>query len=97
MSTKRRQFSGEFKAKIALEALKENKTINELSADFSVHPNQISQWKKELHEGAPNVFNRSKNLVAPELLEKEKAPLYEQIGRLKVELDWLKKKYSCLP
>lgn len=96
MSKKRRRFSRDFKARVALEALKEHKTTNELSSEFGVHPNQISQWKKELRDSASELFGPSKARIDPKILDKETAPLYEQIGRLKVELDWLKKKFSGL-
>ena len=96
MSDKRRRFGRQFKAKVGLEALKEIRTINELSSQFGVHPNQISLWKKEIRENAVELFGPAKNRLDPDLLNKETAPLYEQIGRLKVELDWLKKKLSCL-
>ena len=96
MSSKRRRFSRQFKAKVGLEALKEGRTINELSSEFSVHPNQVSLWKKEIREKAVDLFGPAKNRLDPDLLNKETAPLYEQIGRLNVELDWLKKKFSGL-
>ncbi len=96
MSGKRRRFTRQFKAKVGLEALKEGRTINELSSEFNVHPNQVSLWKKEIREKAIDLFGSAKNRLDPDLLNKETAPLYEQIGRLKVELDWLKKKFSGL-
>ncbi len=96
MSGKRRRFSRQFKAKVGLEALKEGRTINELSSEFSVHPNQVSLWKKEIREKAVDLFGPAKNRLDPDLLNKETAPLYEQIGRLKVGLDGLKKKFSGL-
>ena len=91
MKNKRRNHSAAFKAKIALEAAKGDKTIAELASQYEVHPNQITQWKKQLLESLPEIFNRSHQKVQhrqDELTEH----LYQQIGQLKVELDWLKKK-----
>lgn len=92
---KRNKFSKEFKAKVALDALKGNKTINELATEYEVHSTQINTWKKELQKGAENLFSRSKGKEVRDL-EEEKSRLFEQIGRLKVEVDWLKKKTGHL-
>jgi putative transposase len=91
MKSQRKRYTAEFKAKVALEALKGQKTINEIAAKFQVHPNQVTQWKKHLLEALPSFFsdNRGKAERDREQLE---ATLYQQIGQLKVELDWLKKK-----
>ena len=91
MSKKRRRFSAEFKFQVALEAAKGLKTLNELSSQYGVHSNQISSWKRELLEGGVAVFssNSARQLREQEALQTE---LYEQIGRLKMELEWLKKK-----
>lgn len=88
---KRRQFNGEFKARVALAAVRGERTVSELAAHFEVHPNQISQWKKELLAAAPGVFSdrRRREETDQEELVGE---LYKEIGRLKVELDWVKKK-----
>ena len=91
MARKRRRFSAEFKAKVALEAIKGQKTAAELASEYEVHANQISLWKKQLLESLPEVFGRRREQDAArqeELTER----LYQQIGQLKVELDWLKKK-----
>ena len=92
---KREPRSAQFKSQVALEALKNQKTINELATEYQVHPNQIGQWKKQLLEGLPSIFanGRSKAAKNDEALQ---ARLYEEIGRLKVELDWLKKKAAGL-
>ena len=91
MFKERRRFSAEFKFKVALEAAKGTKTLNELSSEYGVHANQISGWKRELLEGGAAVFssNGARQLREQEALQTE---LYEQIGRLKMELEWLKKK-----
>jgi len=89
----RKQFSADFKAKVALEALKEQKTIAELSSEFSVHPSQISTWRNQLKEQMGLVFGRSesKSLQEKDDLIEE---LYKNIGKLQVEVDWFKKKFS---
>ena len=91
MATQRKQYRPEFKAKVALEALKEQSTLSELSSRFGVHPVVIGQWKKQLREQRPRVFanGQARQAKADEELQ---AQLYQQIGQLKVELDWLKKK-----
>ena len=87
---KRKIYSKELKARVALEALKETKTIAELSSEYEVHSNMISKWKKHLQENLADIFTR-KNEQEPsdkELIEN----LYKQIGKSQVEIDWLKKK-----
>ena len=91
MSRTRRRFSAEFKFKVALEAAKGTKTLNELSGEYGVHPNQISSWKRELLAGGATLFC-SRNAREQREQEVLQAELYEQIGRLKMELAWLKKK-----
>ena len=91
MTKTRKRFKAEFKAKVALEAIKELKTLNELSKEFSVHPNQISLWKKELLTRSGELFSTTKD--RDKARYQELIPqLYQEIGQLKVELDWLKKK-----
>lgn len=91
MTMKRRQHSAQSKAMTALEAVKERKTVNELAAEYEVHPTQISQWKRQMLEGLPDLFSsrRGKGTRDEEALQGE---LSQEIGRLKMELAWLKKK-----
>ena len=86
----RRKFSKEFKAKVALEAIKGQRTINELAQEFGVHPNQIGLWKKQALASLPEVFGSGKDYEA-ERLEKERDRLYKKVGQLQIEVDWLKK------
>ncbi len=87
----RKKYSAQFKAKVAIEAVKGNKTVNEIAGEYGVHPTQIQQWKKQLLEELPNIFSRKRTSKAKET-EELTAQLYQQIGQLKVELDWVKKK-----
>ena len=89
MGGKRRKFSGAFKAKVALAAVRGDKTTAELAAKFGVHGNQVSAWKKQLLAGAAELFTDGRGREANGVAEEE---LYEQIGRLKMEIEWLKKK-----
>jgi putative transposase len=91
----RKRYSGAFKAKVAVEALKGQKTLNELATEYGVHPVQIAQWKKKALEGMPTLFERSAEQKAP-VDEALLAQLYQEIGQLKVELDWLRKKGQLL-
>ncbi len=95
MTRKRRSFTPSFKAKVALEAVREAKTIAEIAQKHKLHPTQINLWKKQLLDGAENVFQDGRSKEAKATTdEPESAELYEQIGRLKVQLEWLKKKVS---
>lgn len=94
MARTRRRFDGVFKAKVALEAIRELKTISEIAKQFKVHPNQVTTWKKQLLGGASLVFEGEGFSSKKGNDEREAAELYEQIGRLKVELEWLKKKVA---
>jgi transposase-like protein len=87
---KRKNHSDAFKARVALDAIKGQKTINELASEYGIHPNQIGQWKKKLIDGSSEIFSRGKNREA-ESYEAERDRLYQQIGKLKVEVDWIKK------
>ena len=91
MGRERKSYSGAIKAKVALEAIKGQKTINEIARQYGVHPNQVVQWKKQALEELPQMFS-DKRRKREETEEQLKAELYQQIGQLKVELDWLKKK-----
>lgn len=93
MTTKRTRHSADFKAKVALDAARGAKTLGELSREHSVHATQISEWKRQLLAGVRDIFGtrRGKETSDQQALQ---ASLYEEIGRLKVELDWFKKNTS---
>ena len=90
MSVQRKRYSADLKTRVALEAIKGQKTANEIAAEYGVHPTQIAQWKKQALDGLPEVFS-------PQAGKREKseealiASLYQQIGQLKVQVDWLEK------
>lgn len=86
----RKSYPSQFKAKVALEAVKGERSLSELASKYEVHPNQIGQWRKSLLLGLPEVFSEKRQRKEQDG-EVEKARLYEEIGRLKMELDWLKK------
>jgi len=91
MARQRKTYSAAFKARIALEALKGDSTANELAARHQIHPTLISNWKKALLDGAESLFAEgARTARAPD--QPDPAELFEQIGRLKMELEWLKKK-----
>ena len=92
---KRKSFNSEFKAKVAIEALKGQHTVNEIAAEFEVHPTQINAWKKQLLDSSADVFGKGRQRQTEDF-DKEREQLYSQIGRLKVEVDWLKKKTGHL-
>ena len=96
MSTQRKRYSAEFKARVALDAVKGLKTVNELASTYGVHPTQITHWKHQLQKEVPDIFSarRDKRQHDQEAFQ---AQLYQQIGQLKVELDWLKKKRDLPP
>jgi transposase-like protein len=90
----RRQFSGKFKAKVAIEAIKGEKTINEIASIYEVHPNQVSKWKKRALELLPEAMDNRPSRQSD--TSGNEAKLYQQIGRLTVEVDFLKKKLELL-
>lgn len=95
MAKKRRKHSDQFKFKVALEATQGVKTLNEIASQYNLHPNQVSTWKKQLLTEGPTVFSQDTARQLQTVAEHE-ADLYEQIGRLKMELEWLKKKADLL-
>lgn len=90
MAGKRRKHPDTVKARVALEAIKGIRTMSELSGEYKVHPNVISKWRKQLIDGSSELFKRGSG--GSKSNEELTAPLYEEIGRLKMEIDWLKKK-----
>ena len=90
MGKKRVRHSAEFQATVALEALKGLQTVNELAGQYQVHPTQISQWKLQVQGGAKDLFASGQG-KGPQEAEAVQAKLYEEVGRLKMELDWIKK------
>ena len=92
MGRTRTRHTKEFKAKVALEAVKGVHSLSELAARYKVHPTQITQWKKHLTENVAEVFERGHGTGVTDA-EGLTAPLYQEIGRLKMELDFLQKKH----
>jgi putative transposase len=92
---RRKRHGADFKARVALEAIKEQRTVNEIAALYEVHPVQVSQWKKQAREGLADLFSTGR--VRDEKDDEDlRDRLYQEIGQLKVELDWLKKKFRLL-
>jgi len=88
----RRRHSSAFKAQVALEAVKGQKTLNELASEFGVHPVQITQWKRQLLDASPGIFESGSASRRERDQEQLVEQLYQQIGQLKMEVDWLQKK-----
>jgi transposase-like protein len=88
----RRNYDESFKTKVVLEVLKEQKTLAQLSSEFDLHATQIGEWRKQVVSGIPSLFAGKKTIISEEEKEDLTAPLYQQIGQLKVELDYLKKR-----
>jgi transposase len=95
MAGKRKIHTPPFKAKVALAALKGDRTVNELAGQFDVHSTLIHAWKKQLLDGAEAIFSGPARPASADA-EARQAELFEQIGRLKMELEWLKKKSAAL-
>lgn len=95
MGTKTRKYhSASLKAKVALEAVQERETINQIASQHGIHPNMVTSWKKQLIDSLPDCFSRKRQTNSKE--EDLKAELYEQIGRMKIEIDFLKKKSTSI-
>lgn len=91
MTRKRRRFSAEFKARVARAALREDKTLNELAGEFEVHPNQITKPKRQAIDSMPDAFSGARKTRKVDR-EAHEARIYQQVGQLQCELDWMKKK-----
>ena len=91
----RKKYSKELKARIALDAIKGQKTMAELASEYGVHANQISRWKKQLLDASPDAFALGKDKET-EQKEVERDRLYKKVGQLQIEVDWLKKKTGYL-
>jgi transposase-like protein len=94
MGRKRKSHAAEFKARVALAALKGDKTTNEVASAYGVHPALVNEWRRQLLANAAAAFAGA--AAAPVDVEQVQAPLFEKIGRLEMELDWLKKKAARL-
>lgn len=96
MKSKRRRHDPEFKARVAIEALKNIKTASEIAKEFQIHPAQISDWKKQLLDGAGELFGAGKKKSTEEDLEAERDNLHAKIGQQAIEIDFLRKKSKQL-
>ena len=95
MPKQRKNYSSDLKGRVAVEAIKGHKTANEIATEYGVHPTQIAQWKKQALDGLPDLFStrRSEQAKSEEALI---ATLYQEIGQLKVQVDWLEKKSKAI-
>ena len=89
--SRRKQYTSQFKAQVAIEAIKNQQTVAEIASEYGVHPTQVNQWKKQVLEQLPQLFTNGRSKAATDT-DQLVAELYRQIGQLKVELDWLEKK-----
>lgn len=96
MTTTRKQYSRKFKARVAIDAIRGEKTLSQLGSQFRVHPMQIVKWRKAALEQLPELFVDGRPRKARNNEDADRDALYEEIGRLKMELDWLKKKAGLL-
>jgi len=96
MKAKRKRYDSEFKARVALEALKGERTIQEIAKEYEVHPVQVSEWKKRMAQGASEVFEGGGKKPQEIDFDRERDNLHRKIGQLSVELDWLRKKSKQL-
>ncbi len=98
MTAMRKRYTTAFKVKVILELLKEEKTVNQLAAEYGVHPTQLRDWKKQALDGLPNLFDQSPGVARlAAAQERERDELFAQIGRLTTQLAWLKKKSGLEP
>ena len=92
MKAKRRRHDPEFKARVAIEAIRGIKTIQQIAKEYEIHPVQVSEWKKAMAEGAPTLFGLGRGRSEAEEFERERDALHAKIGKLAVEVDFLRKK-----
>ena len=96
MKAKRKRYDSEFKSRVALEALKGERTIQQIAKGYDVHPVQVSEWKKRMAQGASEIFGTNAKKSPGKDFEQERDNLHRKIGQLSIELDWLQKKSKQL-